>query len=101
MAGCFSLPIVLVLYWSLSRSMFSHAINTDKGLIRSSNQDYCLVLPEIGLYILADGMGGARGGERASQLAADTVAEVVQSASASRCLGAARSGGASKPAGAR
>ena len=61
--------------------MFSHAIGTDKGLVRSSNQDYCLALPELGLYILADGMGGARGGERASQLAADTVAEVVSSAS--------------------
>ena len=60
--------------------MFSHAICSDKGLIRSSNQDYCLALPEIGLYILADGMGGARGGERASQLAAETVADVVRAA---------------------
>lgn len=60
--------------------MFSHSHCSDKGLVRSNNQDYCLALPEIGLYILADGMGGARGGERASQLAADTVAEVVRAA---------------------
>lgn len=60
--------------------MFSHVSCSDRGLVRSNNQDYCLVLPEIGLYILADGMGGARGGERASQLAAETVAEVVRSA---------------------
>jgi serine/threonine protein phosphatase PrpC len=60
--------------------MFSHSQCSDKGLVRSNNQDYCLALPEIGLYILADGMGGARGGERASQLAAETVAEVVKGA---------------------
>jgi serine/threonine protein phosphatase PrpC len=60
--------------------MFSHAICSDKGLVRSNNQDYCLALPEIGLYILADGMGGARGGERASQLAAETVADTVKAA---------------------
>jgi protein phosphatase len=37
-----------------------------------------LILPEIGLYLLADGMGGARAGEMASRLAVDTVAEVVR-----------------------
>jgi protein phosphatase len=34
----------------------------------------------LGLYVLADGMGGARAGERASQLAVDTVVEVVREA---------------------
>ncbi|MGA3019894.1 MAG: protein phosphatase 2C domain-containing protein [Bryobacteraceae bacterium] len=53
---------------------------TDKGCIRSNNEDYCLIDPELGLYILADGMGGARAGERASRLAVDTVSEMVHSA---------------------
>lgn len=48
---------------------------TDTGKVRSSNQDAFRILPELGLYILADGMGGARGGERASQLAVDAVQE--------------------------
>src|SRR5438477_6811605 len=50
---------------------------TDKGCVRSNNEDYCLVQPELGLYILADGMGGAKAGERASRLAVDTVSQAV------------------------
>jgi protein phosphatase len=53
---------------------------SDKGCVRSNNEDYCLIEPEFGLYVLADGMGGARAGERASRLAVDTVAEMVHSA---------------------
>jgi protein phosphatase len=53
---------------------------TDKGCIRSNNEDYCLIEPDLGLYILADGMGGARAGERASRLAVDTVSEMVHGA---------------------
>ena len=50
---------------------------TDTGKVRSTNQDAFRILPELGLYLLADGMGGARGGERASHLAVDTVAEIL------------------------
>jgi protein phosphatase len=53
---------------------------TDKGCVRSNNEDYCLIEPDLGLYILADGMGGARAGERASRLAVDTVSEMVHNA---------------------
>src|SRR5580704_6635821 len=53
---------------------------TDKGCVRNNNEDYCLSEPERGLYVLADGMGGARAGEKASRLAVDTVAEIVHSA---------------------
>jgi protein phosphatase len=53
---------------------------SDKGCVRSNNEDYCLIEPELGLYVLADGMGGAKAGERASRLAVDTVAEIVHSA---------------------
>src|SRR5271169_2624732 len=51
---------------------------SDVGQVRSNNEDYALILPEIGLYLLADGMGGARAGEMASRLAVDTVAQVVK-----------------------
>jgi len=53
---------------------------SDKGCVRSNNEDYCLIEPTSGLYVLADGMGGAKAGERASRLAVDTVAEIVHSA---------------------
>ena len=53
---------------------------SDKGCVRSNNEDYCLIEPERGLYVLADGMGGAKAGERASRLAVDTVAEIVHAA---------------------
>ncbi len=53
---------------------------SDKGRVRTTNQDYCAVVPEIGLYVLADGMGGARGGEEASRLAVETVVSSLQQA---------------------
>ena len=50
---------------------------SDKGCVRTNNEDYCMIEPELGLYILADGMGGANAGERASRMAVETVAESV------------------------
>jgi PPM family protein phosphatase len=50
---------------------------TDPGLVRSANQDCFRIVPEAGLYLLADGMGGARGGERASQMAVEAVSETL------------------------
>jgi protein phosphatase len=46
---------------------------TDPGRVRQSNQDSFRIVRELGLYMLADGMGGARGGARASLLAVETV----------------------------
>jgi protein phosphatase len=53
---------------------------SDLGCVRKNNEDYCLLAPELGLYIVADGMGGARAGEHASELAANTVANHIWSA---------------------
>lgn len=53
---------------------------SDKGCIRGNNEDFCLVDAALGLYVLADGMGGAKAGERASKMAVDTVAEMVRQA---------------------
>jgi PPM family protein phosphatase len=57
--------------------MLEAAALSDKGCVRSNNEDYCLIEPDLGLYVLADGMGGAKAGERASRMAVDTVAETV------------------------
>ncbi len=50
---------------------------SDKGCVRTNNEDFCLIEPGLGLYVLADGMGGARAGECASRLAVETVAEAL------------------------
>ncbi len=50
---------------------------SDPGCVRSNNEDYYLLAPSLGLYLVADGMGGAQAGEHASKLAAETVAEHV------------------------
>ena len=50
---------------------------SDKGCVRANNEDYSRIDPEMGLYVLADGMGGAKAGERASRLAVDTVSESI------------------------
>ena len=50
---------------------------TDPGKVRTTNQDSFRIVPALGLYVVADGMGGARGGARASQVAVETVEEIL------------------------
>jgi serine/threonine protein phosphatase PrpC len=51
---------------------------SDPGCVRGNNEDYFLVLKDRGLYLVADGMGGAQAGEHASKLAAETIADCIQ-----------------------
>ncbi len=46
---------------------------TDTGRVRENNEDTFALVPEIGLSVLADGMGGHAAGEVASRLAVDTL----------------------------
>jgi len=50
---------------------------SDPGCVRNNNEDYYLLSPETGLYVVADGMGGAQAGEHASKLAVETLADVI------------------------
>lgn len=57
---------------------------SDKGLKREGNQDSFLIDERLGLFIVADGVGGHQGGEVASALAVETVREVVGHPKANR-----------------
>ena len=51
---------------------------TDKGLKRENNEDSFLADDSLGLYLIADGMGGAAGGELASRLVTEAVGDYVR-----------------------
>ncbi|MFH1136377.1 MAG: Stp1/IreP family PP2C-type Ser/Thr phosphatase [Pseudomonadota bacterium] len=57
---------------------FHYAALTDPGMKRDNNEDNCLVIPEQGLFVVSDGMGGHNAGEVASQLALDAVKEEAE-----------------------
>ena len=51
---------------------------TDVGRKRAKNQDHFLAQPELGLFAVADGMGGHQGGEIASQKALEALLESIR-----------------------
>ncbi len=59
---------------------------TDTGCVRENNEDSFRVAPEIGLFVLSDGMGGMEAGEVASRLAVDAVLDHCREAEANPAL---------------
>jgi PPM family protein phosphatase len=49
------------------------AVQTHVGMVRESNQDNFVNLPNDGLFLVADGMGGRAGGEIASEIACEVI----------------------------
>ena len=64
---------------TFSRNRLQVSFRTDIGLKRKINQDAVLVQPDMGLFAVADGMGGHNAGEIASQIAVNTLREFIKS----------------------
>ena len=62
---------------NLSQSLQSACL-TDPGRVRDHNEDCIEARPDIGLYVLADGMGGYNAGEVASGMATSLIADGLQ-----------------------
>jgi PPM family protein phosphatase len=71
---------------------------TDTGRVREHNEDAVALDPDIGLFVLADGMGGYNAGEVASGIAVKTIMNLVREAYATQDLtGSDQDTGLSRP----
>jgi serine/threonine protein phosphatase PrpC len=65
-------PQALATAWRLEGAVRSHV-----GRVRTENQDAFGFFPDLGLFVVADGLGGHEGGRQASTLAVDVVRDNV------------------------
>ncbi len=63
---------------------------TDVGMVRVANEDSLAVIPDMGLFIVADGMGGHKAGSQASTMAVERLVETI------RALGGVQTSGAER-----
>ncbi len=69
---------------------FRSAAATDVGRIRTNNEDGFVERPEVGVWAVADGMGGHSHGEVASQMVCDALADFPLDGTFDEAIDAAR-----------
>ena len=77
-AALFFLFLIPVIAFNQTRTLEAIGLS-DPGCVRPNNEDFFALVRERGLYVVADGMGGAQAGEHASRLAVETVVETILS----------------------
>lgn len=61
----------------MSKAVLQALAWSDRGKKRERNEDAYLLISDLNLYVVADGMGGHVGGQRASELAIQAVEQLV------------------------
>lgn len=72
-------------------NFFHHCAKTDVGLVRKVNEDSMISVPELGMFLVADGMGGHSGGDFASQCIVSRIGQIDQNLPSSEVMKAMRS----------
>ena len=57
--------------------IMQHAVRSETGHVRAANEDNFVADADLGLFLVCDGMGGHRGGKRASELACEAIGDAL------------------------